>query len=577
MPKVKLSALVSDMKGKSNGSVFSSNSGGLYFRNNPSGGGRKSAKWAAQKSNVAWLSTQWKGLSIEQVEAWNSITSEYPTTNAFGDPRVPTGYELFMRLNGSLLAAGLPILSTPLSPRTLPSYTEFLLNSPNLYMFQPQRVLNMSWGNQYNWSAISVNFFQSFDMTQAAMYSCRFGLNSKQFSNVPQQELIPLFNTFIGADDNVQLYLYVDGSGNASLYCFFNLRFDDHTYWTYVMSVVIPKSVANSEMHISWAPVIGATPTANIFVNGLPFNFTADDWYQDLYLDPIKYFSTASPGTPAGALEDYSSVDGMFVIGKTADGYRIPYYISDFRFFPNINSETFCSLDADCGPGYSCVDSFCVFTGEGNALSDKVYSVASIVQYVAAGYIMGNETALVGFDTCDSGIFTNYGTGGKNYGFIFVNNPECTSDEDCSSAGLGTGNDVQCIDGVCVYVGDTADMLSGNPFTYAPVVVIENQNPSENDWWLVVSSTGPYSPGRNSNYVPKKRLAVIPWDGVNYDFHDGLKSLFGNFPGYSDCTLELHALDGTTGLIYDTVLPAKPRCKVKPCFKAGAELSGKVN
>jgi hypothetical protein len=57
MPKVKFTALVSDMKGKANGSVFASNNGGTYFRTNKTGGGRKSNAWNQQKAEFSDLSS----------------------------------------------------------------------------------------------------------------------------------------------------------------------------------------------------------------------------------------------------------------------------------------------------------------------------------------------------------------------------------------------------------------------------------------------------------------------------------------------------------------------------------------
>lgn len=139
MPKIKLSALASDMKGKANGSVFSKNNGGLYFRNNPNGGGKKSAKWDAQKARFSSLASQWRNLTTTEQDAWNSMSPSYPTTNAFGDPRISSGYELYMRLNGALISQGKNVLSTPMPPRTLPDTGSSAVSVPNEFQLNPIR------------------------------------------------------------------------------------------------------------------------------------------------------------------------------------------------------------------------------------------------------------------------------------------------------------------------------------------------------------------------------------------------------------------------------------------------------
>jgi hypothetical protein len=137
MPKIKLSALATDIKGKAGGSVFARNSGGLYFRDNPSGGGRKTPKWAAARSAFASLAGQWRNLTDAQKEAWNAAVDNYNTTGAFGDVRVPSGYELFMRLNGPLNKLGLPLLDVPQAPQPLPEIGNMSLTTITDFLFTP--------------------------------------------------------------------------------------------------------------------------------------------------------------------------------------------------------------------------------------------------------------------------------------------------------------------------------------------------------------------------------------------------------------------------------------------------------
>lgn len=137
MPKIKLSGLISDIKGKANGSVFARNSGGLYYRNNPSGGGQKTNTWALAKAKLSSLSGKWRHLTQDQRIAWNNAVSNFSTVGAFGDERIPSGYELFMRLNGSLVNIGKPINTVPPVPQSFPDLGIVNLLTPGEFLFTP--------------------------------------------------------------------------------------------------------------------------------------------------------------------------------------------------------------------------------------------------------------------------------------------------------------------------------------------------------------------------------------------------------------------------------------------------------
>ena len=120
MPQIKFSGLVTAMKGKAGGSIFSQNKQGAYFRNNRWGGGRKSQRWDNAKIRLSNLSNQWRLLSAEQREAWQAAGADYPFENKFKESYIPSGYQLFMSLNGNLYAHNLPLLSVPGENRPFP-------------------------------------------------------------------------------------------------------------------------------------------------------------------------------------------------------------------------------------------------------------------------------------------------------------------------------------------------------------------------------------------------------------------------------------------------------------------------
>jgi hypothetical protein len=142
MPKIQLSALISDIKGKSNGSVFSTNSGGNYFRNNPNGGGKKSAKWDNQKSKLITISQSWKDLDNLVQDAWNSAVNDFPTTNSFGATRIPTGYELYVRLNTVQLTYGNTLLVNPPIANTAPNTGSIDVEYPEQFQLNPQYMVS---------------------------------------------------------------------------------------------------------------------------------------------------------------------------------------------------------------------------------------------------------------------------------------------------------------------------------------------------------------------------------------------------------------------------------------------------
>lgn len=144
MPSIKFTALVSDIKGKANGSVFSKNKQGNYFRNNVTGGGRKSLAWDQQKSNFSYLATQWRSLTPVQKDSWDSMAANYPALNKFKESYIPSGFQLYMRLNGVLYAKGFSILSTPIAQRSFPNLEELYVDSPSYSAYTGK------WGAGFN-------------------------------------------------------------------------------------------------------------------------------------------------------------------------------------------------------------------------------------------------------------------------------------------------------------------------------------------------------------------------------------------------------------------------------------------
>lgn len=143
MARIKFSGVVSEVKGKLNGTVFSRNRGGAYMRNNKSGQTTNSAKSSQVKNKFGSLASRWRSLTVDQQNEWNAAGINYPTVNKFGDTRTPSGYELFMRLNGTLELMNLPIQTLPSLPKTISPLGAVSYDYPELFQIMPERGLNL--------------------------------------------------------------------------------------------------------------------------------------------------------------------------------------------------------------------------------------------------------------------------------------------------------------------------------------------------------------------------------------------------------------------------------------------------
>lgn len=116
MAKIKLSAIVSQMSGKLNGSVFAKNRGGAYIRTKVTPVNPQSVAQMAVRAALTSLSQSWRGLTAEQRAAWNAAVSNFTSTDIFGDIKTPSGINLFNKLNLNLDNIGVSPISEPPAP-----------------------------------------------------------------------------------------------------------------------------------------------------------------------------------------------------------------------------------------------------------------------------------------------------------------------------------------------------------------------------------------------------------------------------------------------------------------------------
>lgn len=120
MAKVKFSALVSEMRNKLNGSVFSKNRAGNYLRNKTTPVNPQTGFQQARRSTFGSISSAWRGLTDSQRKSWIELAQQLVYTDIFGDTKVLSGSQLHQKLNTNIMLTGNPIIATAPVPVSVP-------------------------------------------------------------------------------------------------------------------------------------------------------------------------------------------------------------------------------------------------------------------------------------------------------------------------------------------------------------------------------------------------------------------------------------------------------------------------
>jgi hypothetical protein len=572
MPKVKFTALVSDMKGKANGSVFASNNGGTYFRTNKTGGGRKSNAWNTQKAGFADLSSMYRALTVEQQQAWKDARSLYPTTNAFGEPRIPTAFELFMRLNGKLLAAGLDLISVPQTPREFPDYAAIKIAIPDSYLFHPKTLIKPETQSGQKIMFYRNNLFTEFDPQPYNVVSCRFIPSVSTDNWILPNKTYGLFRFFDGDDIIAAAQIHIDINNQITLNFGYRVWDDAEGPLVFINRYSIPASLISKQIHFS-AQFSSQAPTGlEVYINGSNIELLESGVTSTLDVDTIDLSEIALDSVPSWDPVTGGTFSPGAVLTDLNPDLRGPFSVSDFRVYQNQSLTEVCSNNNPCDEGFQCYGGQCSvpdwFTGNFIPVwAEKLYR-GNVLGTESIAYGLENIISLQGAtfvtDACES-------SGNASFMLVaYVTNPGCG--DEC------VGNDFECQGGVCVYVGDRNIMFRDNILTAGPLTALQRIAIEGEGYYMQLYYSGLVSGGRDGNQIPYKLLGTFPINENSTNISERILELTGNFSPDCNFFFKASIIDGTTGVVYNTeaTISLPPNRNVRR-FKAGTTLAGKVN
>lgn len=120
MAKIKLGAIVTDIRGKLGGHVFSKNRSGAYMRTKVTPTNPQTSYQSLVRGIFAAISSAWSSLTDNQRLSFRDKVQQYTSTDIFGDIKVPSGKTLHHKLNQNLELSGQAQVSTCPSPIEVP-------------------------------------------------------------------------------------------------------------------------------------------------------------------------------------------------------------------------------------------------------------------------------------------------------------------------------------------------------------------------------------------------------------------------------------------------------------------------
>jgi hypothetical protein len=611
MPKIQLSALATDMKGKSGGSVFARNKGGLYFRNNPGAVQKKSFAWQNQKSRFTALSTSWRSLSNEERIAWEQMAENYPAQDAWGNSYIPSGYQLYMRLNGTLTSYNLDLLTTPNSPGSWPgNYDEISMYSPELDVFTPKKCATLRGYNGNNLYLLSKNYLDSVDMSGLNHLAMRFIRDTSSRYVFRQGNIVRLYSMLDSDNYGSFAGITFNAKGQARLVVVYNYASPDYQYYSQVNFYDINTQWNSGAFHFTFyanmnaddpepnrpkvaelkaSDAKGTVLQSRVYCDGVLLEKLSVNYYDEIQ-DP--YSTELVPtGNEIGVEESIVSTSwtATLRVGDYSQNTIRALNVSDIRFYDILamGEPCGCESGADCPDDYDCRDCECFLVWDDKwSWNDSVYAM------IYHGYIIGNETAITPLNEFFEAAFHTYSVNDS------VPNMVLTDDEDCCDPEDSCKDFIQlaCEDCCCIVVNEEEWITPNINYTFTPFVLITTEHNYAANFALAVYSTKPIGLGRSDFNSPKRLICtILPHDSIILDENNSeetrivrvpqnsrtfnisaqLRSIIPSVPADTKLCVSYGIINADTG--ESEVFPAKKPRKNVIRFKAGSELSSSVN
>ena len=115
MAVIKLSHIVSNVKGSIGGSIFGNTGNQMYIRNKTSPVNKVTSTQGKQRQFITSLTQSWRSLADNQRLLWNIFSKEQTLVNRVGDDINMSGFNWYVSLNSNLHLINKPLIIAPLS------------------------------------------------------------------------------------------------------------------------------------------------------------------------------------------------------------------------------------------------------------------------------------------------------------------------------------------------------------------------------------------------------------------------------------------------------------------------------
>lgn len=106
MALIKLTAIIDQISGKLNGTIFARNKGGNYVKGLSIPANPQTPHQQNVRNRFSYISQEWRNLTEEQRQSWREIAKVRPVRNRLGEERFLSGFQWFQKININSTLAG---------------------------------------------------------------------------------------------------------------------------------------------------------------------------------------------------------------------------------------------------------------------------------------------------------------------------------------------------------------------------------------------------------------------------------------------------------------------------------------